>query len=189
LRQSAPANLSLLLMPVQVAARFPSSRRWIEDGLQRFLQAVSIERRSGRADALKFLNEYLKPLVGAEQSEQPASSSSKPQAESVSRPQPLINTSDEIFLRGKGSFVFWMLRDMLGDAVLQHALAAYKAPEDASPSYFQGLAEEGRKRDLEWFFDDWVYRDRGLPEFRNFASRQFMPDRCWKTRSSFIWSL
>ena len=21
------------------------------------------------------------------------------------------------------------------------------------------------KRDLEWFFDDWVYRDRGLPEF------------------------
>ena len=20
-------------------------------------------------------------------------------------------------------------------------------------------------RDLEWFFDDWVYRDRGLPEF------------------------
>ena len=22
------------------------------------------------------------------------------------------------------------------------------------------------KRDLEWFFDDWVYRDRGLPDFR-----------------------
>ncbi len=21
------------------------------------------------------------------------------------------------------------------------------------------------KRDLEWFFDDWVYRDRGLPDF------------------------
>ncbi len=21
-------------------------------------------------------------------------------------------------------------------------------------------------RDLEWFFDDWVYRDRGLPDFR-----------------------
>jgi aminopeptidase N len=22
------------------------------------------------------------------------------------------------------------------------------------------------KRDLEWFFDDWVYRDRGLPDFK-----------------------
>jgi hypothetical protein len=22
------------------------------------------------------------------------------------------------------------------------------------------------QRDLEWFFDDWVYRDRGLPDFR-----------------------
>lgn len=166
LRQSAPANLSLLLMPVQVAARFPSARRWIDDGLQRFLQAVSIERRGGRGDALKFLNEYLPPLAQAEQNEQASSSSAKSQPESVSRPQPLIDTSDEIFLRGKGGFVFWMLRDMLGDAVLQHALAAYKSLDDTSPSYFQGLLEEGRKRDLEWFFDDWVYRDRGLPEFR-----------------------
>ena len=38
----------------------------------------------------------------------------------------LLNTSDEILLRGKGSFVFWMLRDMLGDEVLQKALAAYR---------------------------------------------------------------
>ena len=22
------------------------------------------------------------------------------------------------------------------------------------------------QRDLQWFFDDWVYRDRGLPDFR-----------------------
>ena len=22
------------------------------------------------------------------------------------------------------------------------------------------------QRDLEWFFDDWVYRDRGLPDFK-----------------------
>ena len=44
--------------------------------------------------------------------------------------------------------------------------AAYQPTSDSSPSYFQGLLEEGRKRDLEWFFDDWVYRDRGLPDFR-----------------------
>ena len=30
----------------------------------------------------------------------------------------------------------------------------------------QHLIEAQAKHDLEWFFDDWVYRDRGLPDFR-----------------------
>ena len=30
----------------------------------------------------------------------------------------------------------------------------------------QRLLEKQSHRDLEWFFDDWVYRDRGLPDFR-----------------------
>ena len=59
-----------------------------------------------------------------------------------------------------------MLHDMVGDEVLQHALGAYRPGADVNPAYFQGLLEDGRKRDLEWFFDDWVYRNRGLPEFR-----------------------
>ncbi len=28
------------------------------------------------------------------------------------------------------------------------------------------LIEAQSHRDLHWFFDDWVYHDRGLPEFR-----------------------
>ena len=28
------------------------------------------------------------------------------------------------------------------------------------------LIEAAAKRDLGWFFDDWVYQDRGLPDFR-----------------------
>ena len=36
---------------------------------------------------------------------------------------------------------------------------------DTTPSYMQHLIEAQTKRDLEWFFDDWVYRDRGLPDF------------------------
>jgi aminopeptidase N len=27
------------------------------------------------------------------------------------------------------------------------------------------LIEAASKRDLSWFFDDWVYHDRGLPDF------------------------
>ena len=59
-----------------------------------------------------------------------------------------------------------MLRDMVGDEVLQHALAAYRPGADLNPAYLQNLLQEGKKRDLEWFFDDWVYRNRGLPDFR-----------------------
>ena len=77
----------------------------------------------------------------------------------------LLNTNDEVYLRGKGSFVLWMLRDMLGNTDLQRSLTAYRSGADKDPSYFQRLLQTNSKRDLEWFFDDWVYRDRGLPEF------------------------
>ena len=177
MRQSDSATLGLLMMPSQVAARFSASRPWIQDGLERFLQAVSVEKRSGRKDALKFLNEYLPPLVKAEE---PAGQQAT--AEQSATPNPsansLLNTSDQILLRGKGSFVFWMLRDLAGDSVLQKALAAYRPANDTSTAYFQGLVEEGRKRNLEWFFDDWVYRDRGLPNFHieNVYARPLLGD-------------
>ena len=42
------------------------------------------------------------------------------------------------------------------------------SPEaDSEPTYFQKLLEAQTKHDLEWFFDDWVYRDRGLPDFQH----------------------
>ena len=166
LRQAQEQTLALLLLPAQVAARFTSPRPWIDSGLQRFLQAVSVEHRSGRKEALQFLNEYLPPLIKAEEAAATPSSADAKASGRQASDNSLLNTSDEILLRGKGSFVFWMLRDMLGDTVLQKAIAAYRPGADASPAYWQSLLEEGRKRDLEWFFDDWVYRDRGLPEFR-----------------------
>ena len=165
-RQSQPATLETLLMPVQVSARFPTPRRWIEAGLQRFLQALSAEHRSGRKAAIQFLDEYLAPLLKTQASASTEQNAQGNTGDANSANNGLLNTSDEILLRGKGGFVFWMLRDMLGDTVLQHALAAYRAGADVSPAYFQNLLEEGRKRDLEWFFDDWVYRNRGLPDFR-----------------------
>jgi aminopeptidase N len=80
----------------------------------------------------------------------------------------LITTYDELLFRTKGMAVFWMLRDIVGAATLQSVLKNYDAARDKEPSYFQKLLEsESRSRkDLEWFFDDWVYRDRGLPDFK-----------------------
>ncbi len=55
---------------------------------------------------------------------------------------------------------------MIGDQALKKALASYRPEQDKEPSYLQRLIQAQTQRDLEWFFDDWVYRDRGLPDFK-----------------------
>src|SRR5260370_38966332 len=82
------------------------------------------------------------------------------------RGQPLITATDEVFYRSKAMYCWWMLRDMLGDTALQHALAKYRAADDKEPPYIQRLLEAEAKYSLEGLFDDWLYRDRGLPDFR-----------------------
>ena len=159
-------SLQLLMLPTQAAARFATARPWMQKGLGLFLQAMLERNRGGREAALKFLNQYEAPLAQAEKmarSPQPGEAGNAHHSDSDDT---LLNTSDELYLRAKGGFVFWMLRDMLDDTALQHALAAYRAEADKEPAYFQKLLEIQAKRDLEWFFDDWVYRDRGLPDFR-----------------------
>ena len=100
------------------------------------------------------------------QVERPAGSptASAARAESDS----LINTNDELLYRGKAAYVWWMLRDMLGDAALTKAIAAYRPEQDTEPAYLQRLLEAQftPRRNLEAFFDSWVYRDYGLPDLR-----------------------
>jgi hypothetical protein len=165
LRQSQTATLQLLLVPTQVAARFHSPHQWLQEGMERFLQCVLVDTRSGRKAALAFLDEYREPLVKAEEAAHPkADAGSKVAPQSSSADNTLLNTTDELYLRGKGNFVLWMLRDMVGDMAMQTAIGKYHPGADKDPSYLQRLLQASSKRDLEWFFDDWVYRDRGLPE-------------------------
>ena len=63
-----------------------------------------------------------------------------------------------------------MLRDLAGDEPLKQALQAWRGrppsmvsgAEDAA--LFEGVLEKTSGKDLRWFFDDWVYKDRGLPD-------------------------
>ena len=167
-RELQTGTLQLLLIPVQVAARFQSPHLWIAYGVQRFLQTLSVERRNGRAAALKFLDEFREPLVQAEglTAAKGIEGLPKPQNLNSQADNTLLNTNDEVYLRAKSGFVLWMLRDMVGTETVQHSLASYRSGSDNSPAYLQQLLQANAKRDLEWFFDDWVYRDRGLPEFR-----------------------
>ena len=165
LREAQTATLQLLLLPTQVAARFHSPRAWMRDGLERFLQVMAVENSSGRRAALEFLDQYREPLAQAEDLAHPKAAAATKASDSNAADNTLLNTNDELYLRGKGGFVFSMLRDMVGNEALQRSIAAYRGGADKEPTYFQRLVQTNSKRDLEWFFDDWVYRDRGLPEF------------------------
>jgi hypothetical protein len=142
-------------------AAFSSPRPWINEGLAHFAQALYMEQVSGRLAALNYMGQHRSALSAAEK-EKPATA---PRSEDAVN-RSLINTYDEELYRSKAMCVWWMLRDLVGEPALKKALAAYRADEDKEPSYMQRLIQAQTQRDLEWFFDDWVYRDRGLPDFK-----------------------
>jgi aminopeptidase N len=43
-------------------------------------------------------------------------------------------------------------------------LQSYDPAQDTTPEYFERLLERASGKDLKWFFDYWVYHDRGLPD-------------------------
>ena len=59
-----------------------------------------------------------------------------------------------------------MLRGIVGDDALKQALQAYRKDSrlDRDPTGFEQTLEAATHKDLHWFFSDWVYRDRGLPD-------------------------
>jgi hypothetical protein len=153
LHKTDAQTLELVMTHQLVHVEFRSPRPWIYEGLAHFGQALACEQQEGRPAALAYMSLYLPALVAAEK-------------QAAQSGQTLVNGYDEIYIRVKAVYVWWMLRDMLGDAVLQRVLKSYRPEQDREPSYLQRLVEAQSKRDLEWFFDDWVYRDRGLPDFK-----------------------
>jgi hypothetical protein len=158
-------SLEVALAHSLTHAALDSPRPWIEEGAAHFAQALAVEQQGGRAAALAYLERQSPALVEAEvPAALPAAPGEAP--EDPAAAQSLVNSADAVFYRTKAMYVFWMLRDLVGDAALQRALQRYRAADDKAPAYLQGLVEAEAKKNLEWFFDDWVYRDRGLPDFR-----------------------
>jgi hypothetical protein len=139
-------------------AAFSSPRPWIDEGLAHFAQALYLEQQKGRQAALDYMG--LHRAAFAEEAKTPALRSE----DEVNRA--LVNTTSEELYRSKAMCVWWMLRDMVGEPALKKALTSYRPEQDKEPSYMPRLIAAQTQRDLEWFFDDWVYRDRGLPDFR-----------------------
>ncbi|MGA7632608.1 MAG: hypothetical protein WCB11_17745 [Terriglobales bacterium] len=161
-----------------VHSAVPSARPWVYEGLAHFAEAMYREQQGGRQAALDFLGVHKDAFVDAEKELVP--SSGKNVAESRAGKivgQPLATTFDETFYRSKAAYVWWMLRDMVGDDALKQAIAKYRADEDKDPKYVEHLIEAAAKRDMGWFFEDWVYQDRGLPDLRVQSAHPWKTDK------------
>ncbi len=153
-----------------VHSALPSSRPWVYEGLAHFAEAMYRQQQGGREAALDLLGLHRAPFLDSEKEVSAALQKNAGQkvVEQKTVGQPLATTFDETYYRSKAAYVWWMLRDMIGDDALKQAIRKYRAEDDKDkdPKYVEQLIESAAKRDLSWFFDDWVYQDRGLPDFR-----------------------
>ena len=155
-------------------AWFRSSHAWLNEGVPQFMSLLWIERTQGRDAAVQQLQQQRIPLSLVEPAgSQPAAPPTLDAQTSSSNPQPptpagqsLIQATDELYYRNKAAAVLWMLRSIVGDEALKHALQLYRHSGQAEqdPHHFQTILEQTSKKDLRWFFDDWVYNDRGLAD-------------------------
>lgn len=163
LANSTPTRAGLSAAHQLTHAAFYSPRPWIEEGLAHFAQALYLEQQSGRQAAIDYMVQHRSVLSTVEQSDaEPGSPEASKQEVNLA----LVSTTNEALSRSKAMCVWWMLHDMIGPAALKKAIAAYHPDQDNEPSYMPRLIAAQTHRDLEWFFDDWVYRDRGLPDFK-----------------------
>ena len=149
-----PRVTELTMAHSWVHASFTSPRPWIDEGLAHFAQALQRERQDGKKAAIAYLQARLPALLIDPSDDRHTNAAANA----------LANTVDDNIYRNKGMYVWWMLRDMLGDHALQAAILSYRPEKDKEQSYTQRLLQAQTKQNLEWFFDDWVYRDRGLPD-------------------------
>ena len=145
-------------------AFFRSTQLWLDEGVPQLIELLWMEQRAGRAIA----QAQFAPALGALQLAEADRDTAPPEGAKPNERDSLNRSSREVFYRTKATAVLLMLRSVVGDANLQHALRELRRQPklDADPTGFQRALEQVAHRKLDWLFDDWVYTDKGLPDLR-----------------------
>ena len=164
-REAPPDQLQNILAHALTHAWMQSPRAWLSEGVAHFMGTLWVEKSAaadGRTRALEQL-----------EANRPALALAEPASPGMSAGQPLALAIAPIYYRTKATYVFWMLRDLAGDATLSAALRAYDPAADINLGYLRDrgpgtfekiLGQASVRRDLAWFFADWVDADKGLPD-------------------------
>jgi hypothetical protein len=157
-------SVESLLIYAAARTSIITQQLWLREGLSHFAQVRWVEQQKGRQAAIDYLNAHLPALLEIEKQAQTSATDAN-----KTLPQPdrsLTSDMDDIYLQTKSMFVFWLLKEMLGDQVIKSLMFdRFQVGQDKNSQYLQQLLQV-TGRDLSWFFDDWVYHDRGLPDFK-----------------------
>lgn len=158
IHQASAAQLEDIMAHALTHAWMQSPRAWLSEGVAHFMGTLWIEKEHGREQALESL-----------EASRPALAMAEPSSPGQSAGQPVGSAISPIYYRTKAAYILWMLRGVVGDEVLSAALRAYDPAQDMGqdkgPCSFERLLEQAdARRDLSWFFADWVDADKGLPD-------------------------
>jgi hypothetical protein len=154
-----PQRITAAMSHSLTHAFFVSPRAWLNEGMAQFMSSLWIESTQGRQAAITQLDNLRSSLALAE----PAEPDGGPDTNSA---ESLLAASNPVYYRTKATYVLLMLRELVGDDALAAALHNYDPAADTTDTYFERLIEASSGKKLDWFFADWVYRDRGLPDLK-----------------------
>ncbi len=154
-RGTEPGKLTDVLIHSLTHLYFRSSYAWLQEGVPSFMGSLWLEQNRGRDVAIQQLDNTRGALSLAEPGDAASTGMDR---------QALLVARDPVYYRTKATYVLWMLRDLAGDNALARALRAYQPGSDTAGTGFEQVLEQASGKDLKWFFDDWVYHDRGLPD-------------------------
>jgi hypothetical protein len=155
IRPGSANALNGVLVHALTHAWIQSPRAWLSEGIAHFIGTLWIEKTDDRATALEFL-----------EAQRPALSLVEPASPGTSPGQPLSEAISPVYYRTKAAYVFWMLRDSVGDQALKSALRAYEptAESGATDAFVNRVEQFTKGQDLNWLFADWIKADKGLPD-------------------------
>ena len=116
-----PDQLTGIFAHALTHAWIASPRAWLSEGVAHFMGTLWLEKQSGREKALEALESGRMALALAE-----------PSSPGISAGQPLAQATSPVYYRTKATYVFWMLRDLIGDPALAAAFRAYDPAQDAA---------------------------------------------------------
>lgn len=128
---------------------------WLSEGFATYMTHMYLEKKYGRDTLMKRLEDDRNDVI------QFAKSWPRPVVDSLSTGMDLLNVNSY----QKGGWVLHMLRGEVGDSVFQKIIQTYYArfkSGNADTWDFEKVAEDVSNKDLEAFFEQWLYQP-GLP--------------------------
>ncbi|MGB5105427.1 MAG: M1 family aminopeptidase [Candidatus Zixiibacteriota bacterium] len=139
---------------------------WLNEGFARYSEALWLEHVNGP----QALQQYMNSLTRLDQQVYVADTTN-------------VNTMFDRVVYDKGAMALHMLRFNLGDEMFFRVIRAYGESRhkynSATTSDFQALCEDISGRDLQYFFDQWVYQP-SMPDYR-FGFFSYETDSGWVT--------